>query len=201
MGKYIVIEGVMGVGKTTLINRLKEELNIPCVMQDFEHNVCLTDYYAGGNCAFEKQMIFLFSNYYILSKAGESFSVFMSDYCFERSLAISKSILDSQEFYLFKENFEFLKRRFNKEKMIIFLYGTKEKILSNIKKRGRKNEQNITLDFIDKQQGVLIDNLERFGADYIVKVNINEVDILSTESINFLKNEINKFLTKKEVVS
>ena len=75
MKKNIAVEGVMGVGKTTLVNALRSNFDIEAVEQDFEHNICLDDFYASMDCAFQKQMIFLYSNYHLLMKAQSAFAI------------------------------------------------------------------------------------------------------------------------------
>lgn len=194
MGKMLVIEGVMGVGKTTLLNRLKEEIDMPCVEQDFEHNICLDDFYAGTDCAFQKQMIFLFSNYHILFTAEQKFPNFASDFCFERSLVMSRAILTEQEKELYEENYSYLKQNLRYRKLIIFLHGDKNKIINNIRKRGRPFESKVMPNYIETCQQALIDNLNHLGADQIIDINIDEIDILSNECINYLLPKIREFL-------
>lgn len=191
----IAIEGVMGVGKTTLLEQLKKETTIPSVTQDFEHNICLTDFYKGFECAFQKQMIFLFSNYHILSKAEKEYNCFLSDFCFERSLAMSSNILKDKELVLYEKNYSYLKEKLNSKKMIIFLYGDTEKIINNIKKRGRINERNISLEYIDICQKTLINNLNDFEAEQIIDINISNVNITSNECVNYLVPRIVDFLS------
>ncbi len=194
MSKMIAIEGVMGVGKSTLLERLKKEIVISSVEQDFEHNICLTDFYKGWDCAFQKQMIFLFSNYHILSKAEKDYSCFLSDFCFERSIVMSRNILKDKELLLYEQNYSYLKEKLNSKKMIIFLYGDTKKIINNINKRGRTNERNISREYIDICQNTLISNLNKFEAQQIVDININNVNITSDECINYLVSEIMQFL-------
>lgn len=140
MKKNIAVEGVMGVGKTTLVNALRSKFDIEAVEQDFEHNICLDDFYASMDCAFQKQMIFLYSNYHLLMKAQSAFPAFFSDFCFERSLAISKSILRKKDFEFFRMNYLYLNPKIHLKKMVIFLHGSPKRIVQNIKKRERKNE-------------------------------------------------------------
>ncbi len=196
MGKMLVIEGVMGVGKTTLLTRLRERLEIPCITQDFKHNICLDDYYAGKDCAFQKQMIFLFSNYHLLSSAEKRHNSFMSDFCFERALIMSRNMLKDRELMLYEENYLYLKQKLNFKKMLVFLHGDKDRIANNVKRRGRTNEINITPDYIDKCQRALIEGLNQLGADHVININIQEMDILSNQCMEFLIPHISKFMDK-----
>lgn len=194
MGKMIAIEGVMGVGKTTLLNRLKKEIEIPYVEQDFKHNICLDDFYAGKDCVFQKQMIFLFSNYHLLLSAEQNYSNFISDFCFERALVMSRTVLKDRELILYEENYSYLKEKLNFRKMIIFLHGDENRIVNNINKRGRPNERNVTSDYINRCQHALIESLDYLGADQIVNIDIGKMDILSDRCMDFLLPQIRRQL-------
>ena len=184
----------MGVGKTTLLTRLKERVGMPCVIQDFKHNICLDDFYAGKDCVFQKQMIFLFSNYHLLADAEERYNIFVSDFCFERSFVMSRSVLKDRELMLYEENYAYLKQKLHFEKMVIFLHGDKNRIVDNIRRRGRVNERNVTADYIDKCQRTMIEGLEYLNADQLLDINVDEMDILSNRCMEFLLPQIRLYL-------
>lgn len=192
--RMIAIEGVMGVGKTTLLNALKERVDVECIMQDYKHNICLNDFYKGRDCVFQKQMIFLFSNFHLLSMAMQTYSNFISDFCFERSLVMSRMALKGRELMLYEDNYFYLKEKLNLEKMVIFLHGDKKRIFENIKKRGRPNEENVSIDYIDKCQQALFDDLENLGANKIIEINIEQMDILSERCMDVLLPQITQYL-------
>lgn len=194
MKKNIAVEGVMGVGKTTLVNALRSKFDIEAVEQDFEHNICLDDFYVSMDCAFQKQMIFLYSNYHILTKAQNVFPAFFSDFCFERSLAISKTILGKEDFEFFKTNYLYLNSKIHLEKMVIFLHGSPKKIIQNIKKRKRKNEQTVREVLIAAQQQSLLQNLDSFNAARLVQVDIDKTDVLSNSFLEYIIPQIDTFL-------
>ena len=196
MSKMLVIEGVMGVGKSTLLHRISDELGIQYIEQDFEHNICLNDFYAGIDCAFQKQMIFLFSNFHQLYMAEQHMTFFASDFCFERSLIMSKNSLDdsSLPLYLYKDCYSFLLRKLKYEKLIVFLYGDKDSIVERIKRRGRANENNVTAEYIEQCQNALINGLDELHARQVVTINTDEVDILSPECIGYLLPIITEFM-------
>lgn len=194
MGKMVVVEGVMGVGKTTLLHQIIREIHIPYVEQDFEHNICLDDFYAGADCAFSKQMIFLFSNFHILHSAENNSDNFLSDFCFERSLIMSRKSLMGKELSLYEESYLYLKQKLTFRKMLIFLYGDERTILNNIQNRGRSNEKNVTLEYIDSCQCALVDNICHIDSDEVLMININDVDILSQEFVEYITRRIRKFL-------
>lgn len=197
MGKMVVVEGVMGVGKTTLLHQILREIHIPYVEQDFEHNICLDDFYAGADCVFPKQMIFLFSNFHILNSAESNSDCFFSDFCFERSLIMSINSLMGKELSLYEESYLYLKQKLTFRKMLIFLYGDDSTILDNIQKRGRPNEKNVTLEYIESCQRSLLDGIYNIDSDEVITININEVDILSQEFVEDLSQRINKFLSSE----
>ena len=194
MKKNIAVEGVMGVGKTTLVNALRSNFDIEAVEQDFEHNICLDDFYASMDCAFQKQMIFLYSNYHLLMKAQSAFPAFFSDFCFERSLAISKSILRKKDFEFFRMNYLYLNPKIHLKKMVIFLHGSPKRIVQNIKKRERKNELTVCETFVATQQQSLLQSLDSFNAYRLILVNIDKTDVLSNSFLDYIIPQIDTFL-------
>lgn len=194
MKKNIAVEGVMGVGKTTLVNALRSKFDIEAVEQDFEHNICLDDFYASMDCAFQKQMIFLYSNYHLLMKAQSAFPAFFSDFCFERSLAISKSILRKKDFEFFRMNYLYLNPKIHLKKMVIFLHGSPKRIVQNIKKRERKNELTVCETFVATQQQSLLQSLDSFNSDRLILVNIDKTDVLSNSFLDYIIPQIDTFL-------
>ncbi|OUQ23298.1 hypothetical protein B5E80_10565 [Flavonifractor sp. An135] len=194
MKKNIAVEGVMGVGKTTLVNALRSKFDIEAVEQDFEHNICLDDFYASMDCAFQKQMIFLYSNYHLLMKAQSAFPAFFSDFCFERSLAISKSILRKKDFEFFRMNYLYLNPKIHLKKMVIFLHGSPKRIVQNIKKRERKNELTVCETFVATQQQSLLQSLDSFNAYRLILVNIDKTDVLSNSFLDYIIPQIDTFL-------
>lgn len=194
MGKHVVIEGVMGVGKTTLLCVIRKKINIACVMQDYRHNICLTDYYVRKDCAFQKQMIFLFSNYHLLVDAENRFPTFISDFCLERSMILSDAVLSGSDLALYKENYSNLKQKLSYEKMLIFLHGDVDTIVRHIEKRGRQNEKNISPDYIARCQQALIDNIDFIRAKQTIDINIDTVDTASQECADFLAERISDFM-------
>ena len=109
--------------------------------------------------------------------AMQTYSNFISDFCFERSLVMSRMALKGRELMLYEDNYFYLKEKLNLEKMVIFLHGDKKRIVENIKKRGRPNEENVSIDYIDKCQQALFDDLENLGANKIIEINIEQMDI------------------------
>ena len=194
MKKNIAVEGGMGVGKTTLVNALRSKFDIEAVEQDFEHNICLDDFYASMDCAFQKQMIFLYSNYHLLMKAQSAFPAFFSDFCFERSLAISKSILRKKDFEFFRMNYLYLNPKIHLKKMVIFLHGSPKRIVQNIKKRERKNELTVCETFVATQQQSLLQSLDSFNAYRLILVNIDKTDVLSNSFLDYIIPQIDTFL-------
>ena len=194
MGKHIIIEGVMGVGKTTLLCEIRKKINIACVIQDYKHNICLTDFYAGKDCAFQKQMIFLFSNYHLLVDAETRFPAFISDFCLERSIIMSDAMLSGSDLTLYKDNYRYLKQKLSYEKMLILLHGEVNTIMNHIEWRGRTSERNISPDYITRCQNALIDNIGSIRAKEIVDINIDTIDTVPQECVDFLIAKISDFL-------
>ena len=138
----IIIEGVMGVGKSTLQKRICQKVSKSYMLiQDFEHNICLKDFYEGNSCLLQKQMIFLFSDYHVLISSMKKHSgrIMVSDFSLERSVIMAKHYLSEYEYEsLFLPCYNYLMGQFHAQrKMLILLYASPEHIMENILRRNR----------------------------------------------------------------
>ena len=194
----IIIEGAMGVGKSTLQKKICENLDRSYMLvQDFEHNICLKDFYDGESCVLQKQMIFLFSDYHILASTLKKYpgKIIVSDYSLERSAIMAKSYLTEYEYEsLFKPCYNYLMGKINApHKMLLLLYASPEYIKENIKKRNRPMEQEIQLQFIHDKQKLLMDGMPQFSFDKVVRIDCDCENILDDAFIERLTEEIKCF--------
>lgn len=194
----IIIEGVMGVGKSTLQREICQRVKMSYgVVQDFEHNVCLKDFYEGDFCIFQKQMIFLFSDYHVLMSSMKKHpgKIMISDYSLERSVIMANSYLSKYEFEsLFLPCYNYLVGQLHAQpKMLILLYASPEHIRENIIKRNRAMEQEIQLQYIQDKQDLLMNELPELGFDKVIRINCDCENILDNAFVDHLAGEIQCF--------
>ncbi len=151
---FIVVEGNIGAGKTTLSNMLAEEYGAQLITERFEENPFLPKFYEDPKrYAFPLEMSFLADRYQQLSDElakPDLFSPFtVSDYYVIKSLIFAGVTLTDDEFKLYRKIFNFMYRDLKKPSLYIYLYRTTEDLLQNIRKRGRDYEQNIRPEYLD----------------------------------------------------
>ena len=172
---YLCIEGNIGAGKTTFAQMMAEDLGAKLILERFKDNPFLPQFYKDPKrYAFPTEMAFLADRHQQLVDDISQLDLFaqfsISDYDLYKSLIFAKVTLQEQEFELYKKVFNIIYREIPKPDLYIYFYQTTERLLENIKKRGRTYEQEIKADYLDKiNQGYLefIKNEKRFKTKII----------------------------------
>ena len=152
---YIAIEGNIGSGKTSLAKRIGDDFNAKLVLERFADNPFLPKFYADEErYAFPLEMSFLADRYHQLTDDLAQFDLFknfiVSDYFIFKSLIFAQITLPKEEYVLYRKMFDIMYKEIAKPDVYVFLYQNTERLIENIKKRGRDYEQNIQADYLDK---------------------------------------------------
>ena len=152
---YIAIEGNIGAGKSTLALKMAEDFNAKTVLERFADNPFLPKFYEDqSRYAFSLEMSFLTDRYQQLSDDLSQFDLFkdfiIADYHIFKSLLFSKITLEEDEFRLYRTLFDIIYKEMPKPDLYIYLYQNTNRLLQNIKTRGRSYEQDITADYLEK---------------------------------------------------
>ena len=152
---YIAIEGNIGAGKTTLSKMIGDDFNAKLVLERFADNPFLPKYYADmERYAFPLEMSFLADRYQQLSDYLAQFDLFknfiVSDYYIFKSLIFAQVSLPKEEYVLYRRMFDIMYKEIAKPDLYIYLYQNTDRLLENIKKRGRDYEQNIGQEYLEK---------------------------------------------------
>jgi deoxyguanosine kinase len=183
---YIAIEGNIGAGKTTLAEKMAQDFNGKTVFERFADNPFLPKFYKDQNrFAFPLEMSFLADRYQQLSDDLAQFDLFkdfvVADYHIFKSLIFAKVTLQEEEFRLYKTIFDIIYREMPKPDLYVYLYQNTNRLLQNIKRRGRSYEQEIPADYLDK--------INKGYLDYInSQTNLN-VLIIDVSDKDFVKNQ------------
>ncbi len=152
--KSIVIEGSIGVGKTTLAQKLAHDLNTTPVLERATANALLPKFYDDpAKYAFPLELSLLTERYQQLIEDKElrnTTALTVSDYDLSKSLIFAKITLPDETFALYLEVFEHLYREIPKPALYIYLSQDTEQLLKNIKTRGREYEQHISASYLTK---------------------------------------------------
>jgi deoxyguanosine kinase len=193
---YIAFEGNIGAGKTTLATKIAEDFNAKTVLERFADNPFLPKFYEDQNrYAFPLEMSFLADRYKQLSDDLAQFDLFkdfiVADYHIFKSLIFAKITLADDEYRLYRTLFDIVYREMPKPDLYVYLYQNTERLLQNIKKRGRDYEQNIPADYLDKiNNGYL---------DYIKSQTDLNVLIIDVSDRDFVKNQADYLYILSEI--
>ena len=193
---YIVIEGNIGVGKTTLASKIAEDFNAKLVLERFADNPFLPKFYEDqSRYAFPLEMSFLADRYQQLSDDLAQFDLFkdfiVADYHIFKSLIFAKVTLQEDEFRLYKMMFDIIHKETPKPDLYVYLYQNTNQLLENIKNRGRSYEQQIQDNYLEKiNQGYL---------DYIKTQTDLNVLIIDVTNKDFVENQADYIAILNEI--
>lgn len=184
--KYIAIEGVIGVGKTTLAKKLSERLNAKLILENFEDNPFLEKFYKDPvSYAFHTQMYFLMSRYRQLQEIKQIdlfHDFYISDYIFEKDKIFAYLNLQDDELKLYEKIISLIERTIVVPDIIIYLQSTVERLMQNIRHRDRDIEKEISEDYIkDLNEGYNY-FFFRYRATKVMIVNSAEIDFVNNET-------------------
>ena len=151
---YVAIEGNIGSGKTSLARKIGDDFNAKLVLERFADNPFLPKFYADKErYAFPLEMSFLADRYHQLTDDLAQFDLFknfiVSDYYIFKSLIFAQVTLPKEEFSLYRKMFDIMYKEIAKPDVYVYLYQNTDRLLENIKKRGRDYEQNIKREYLD----------------------------------------------------
>ena len=190
---YIALEGPIGVGKTSLAQMLSRELSTRLVLEDFEDNPFLSDFYNDPErFAFQTQLFFLLQRYrqqQELRQVDMFQKLLVTDYMFVKDRLFASLNLNEKEMQLYDTVANLLERNVIKPDLVIYLQADTDLLMENIAKRGRRMEKNITWEYIDALNQVYTEYFFRYQETPLVIINTNNIDFVNNK--NDLKEVIN----------
>jgi 2-amino-4-hydroxy-6-hydroxymethyldihydropteridine diphosphokinase len=199
---YIAFEGNIGAGKTTLSTKIAEDFNAKTVLERFADNPFLPKFYEDQNrYAFPLEMSFLADRYKQLSDDLAQFDLFkdfiVADYHIFKSLIFAKVTLQEDEFRLYKTLFDIVYREMPKPDLYVYLYQNTERLLQNIKKRGRSYEQNIPADYLEKINSGYLDYIKSQTNLNVLIIDVSDRDFVKNqEDYLYILDEIQRKISK-----
>lgn len=182
--RYIAIEGVIGVGKTSLAKVLANRLDATLMLEDAAGNPFLSDFYKDRNrFAFPTQLYFLLSRFQQLQGLVERdlfVQRIIADYIFDKDALFASVTLTEREYALYEKMAGILKRDVPKPDLVVYLQASTQVIMKRIKKRNLQFEKPIDSSYIDE----LNDAYNSFFFHY------TDVPLLvvKTDLVNFIDN-------------
>ncbi|MBK9391336.1 MAG: deoxynucleoside kinase [Bacteroidetes bacterium] len=184
---YVVIEGNIGAGKTTLATRIADEFNARLILEHFADNPFLPKFYSDPEkYSFPLELSFLASRYRQLKEelvAQDLFKAFtIADYYFMKSLVFASSTLDGEEYNLYRQIFYIIYGSLPKPDIYVYLHLTPERLLKNIKKRGRNYENNITKEYLQTIQESYFTFFRQNPENKYLVIDVNAIDYVDNEN-------------------
>jgi deoxyadenosine/deoxycytidine kinase len=184
--RYIVVEGPIGVGKTSLCDRLAQRSNGRRVMEVVEENPFLASFYSDRQkFAFQTQMYFLLSRY---RQQQELFqqdlfrSVTVSDYLFAKDRIFACLTLDRNELALYDRVFEALGTRVTRPDLVIYLQARIDVLLARIRKRGREFERKFDPGYLEELCKAYNEFFFHYSDTPLLVINTSEIDFVKNEA-------------------
>tara|TARA_B100001964_G_C14043171_1_gene513571 strand:- start:226 stop:867 length:642 start_codon:yes stop_codon:yes gene_type:complete len=183
---YTAIEGPIGVGKTSLAELLSKELGARLVLEDFEDNPFLPDFYNDPErFGFQTQLFFLLQRYrqqQDLRQVDMFQKLLITDYMFVKDRLFASLNLGDKEMHLYDTVASLLERNIIKPDLVIYLQADTDVLMKNIEKRGRNMERNVTWEYIDALNQVYTEYFFRYQDTPLVIINTNNIDFVENES-------------------
>ncbi|MFQ5822436.1 MAG: deoxynucleoside kinase [bacterium] len=193
--QYFAIEGVIGVGKTNLANLLVDHFGGKVLLEKHEENPFLKDFYREPRqFAFPTQLFFLLSRYrqqHEIPQRDLFHDMLVANYIFAKDRIFASINLEDRELFLYNKIASMLEQDIPRPDLVLYLQSSTERLMSNIKKRNRPYEKNITEEYIR----ALNEAYNRFFFNYketpLLIINTTDLDFVNNkEDFEDLINQI-----------
>ncbi|MQY77642.1 MAG: AAA family ATPase [Bacteroidetes bacterium] len=192
----IVVEGVIGVGKTSLCKLLAERIGGMCVLENFESNPFIEDFYRSPRTyAFKTQLYYLISRFkqYLEMPLPDLFhSPLIVDYMFQKDRIFATVNLDDNELELYNTVWDVLEPKITSPDIVVYLQASTDRLLKRIMKRGRHYEKNISREYLEALNTAYNDFFFHYSLAPVFIVNTDEIDFV--ESSEHLDDLIEKII-------
>ncbi len=194
--RYIVVEGPIGVGKTSLAKSLAAEFHARSVFEKVEENPFLTKFYEDRESyAFQTQIFFLLSRYQQQRELRQQ-DLFsrnvVSDYLFAKDRIFAALNLSSEEITLYKQLYQLLDPRVPKPDLVVYLQARPDVLYKRVKKRDKKFDREITPEYLTEVARAYNEFFFRYDESPLLAINTSDIDFMaSSEDLADLIKEIN----------
>ncbi len=183
---YVALEGVIGVGKTTLATLLSKEWGAHLKLEIVEENPFLAQFYADmRGYAFQTQLFFLLSRHKQQLELKQ-YDMFMehvvSDYLFAKDRIFANITLDDNELALYKRLADLIERDVPKPDIVVYLQGSTDVLMERIRKRAREFERDMSYEYIDTLNEAYNYFFFHYKDTPLIVVNTNDIDFVANSS-------------------
>jgi deoxyguanosine kinase len=176
---YVVIEGVIGVGKTTLARMFRGELGAQLVLEVFEENPFLSDFYTDrSRYAFQTQIFFLLSRYHQQLQLADIPRPLISDYMFDKDRLFAQVNLGGDELETYYSVQEALAENICVPDLIVYLRADTETLMNRITARDRPYERNMEAAYIESLRVAYEQFFAAYQAAPVLTIDTNNIDFV-----------------------
>ena len=198
---YLAIEGVIGVGKTTLARMLHPTFNADILLEVFEENPFLSNFYSDrSRCAFQTQIFFLMSRYHqqnkVIPGALAAGHTIISDYTFDKDALFAGINITGDELEVYHKVHSALADKIPDPDLVIYLKANLETLMNRIAHRDRSYERNMDPAYISE----LMDAYERFFTQdkwqgRVLSIETDDLNFIADPAdLNYIINRIKQAL-------
>ncbi len=183
--RHIAVEGVIGAGKTTLCTMLGETLGGKAVLEKFDENPFLTDFYKDPDrYAFQTQIFFLLTRYKQqreLFQADLFHRFLVTDYIFEKDKIFAYLNLQDEELKLYETLVGSIEHSIPTPDLVVYLQSSVQRLIQNIRHRARPYESEMSEDYIRDLNEAYNYFFFRYKATPLLIVNASEMDFVGNK--------------------
>ena len=198
---YVAIEGVIGVGKTTLARLLQSRFEADLLLEIFEENPFLSDFYSDRQrYAFQTQIFFLLSRYRqqnsTVPKILAEGHNLLADYTFAKDALFARINLSGDELTMYGKVHEALGEKIPKPDLVVYLQASTDVLMQRIAFRDRPYERQMERDYIDQLNRAYDDFFSKpFDHTPVLTIDTNNLNIIqNTEHLTYIENRIRESL-------
>jgi deoxyguanosine kinase len=199
---YVAIEGVIGVGKTTLARLLKPAFNAEIILEVFEENPFLSDFYGDRQrYAFQTQIFFLLSRYHqqrrTITELVASGASVIADYTFAKDALFARINLKGDELDMYHKVHEALAEKIQRPDLLVYLQASTDTLMQRIALRDRPYERQMERAYIDELNHAYEDFFAKpFDHTPVLTIDSNDLNIIQNpEHLKWIENRIRQSLS------
>lgn len=180
---YVVIEGNIGAGKTTLAKMLAGDYQANLLLEEFADNPFLPKFYQNPEkYAFHVELSFMATRYQQLVNELPYQNLFktfsLADFYFSKSLLFARITLSEPEYRLYRQIFNIIYKSIPRPDLYVYLHVDVDKLIQNIQQRGRDYEQDLRTDYLKQLEKEYFNYMRRQTDMRIVVLDMNNIDFV-----------------------
>ncbi|MBW3660479.1 MAG: deoxynucleoside kinase [Gemmatimonadetes bacterium] len=186
--RYLAVEGVIGVGKTSLVHRLAAERGGTRFLEMVEENPFLTGgfYKDMERYAFDTEMFFLLARFRQQRRLVETLEVgegpILSDYRFDKNRIFARLTLSGRDYAIWERLFEALAPETPEPDLTVYLKADTDVLMDRIRARNRPFEREITRDYVERLNRAYDRHFEAWEGGRLLAVDVSELDFVGSDA-------------------